>query len=229
MAVQHRHHRRQPRSKRLVRRIGHQFIVLDEINPRSAQRIHQLRRLLGTQANAGFDDRAHQGSPVHTRQLARALDAKRRPLKLCGISRRQIQIEQAQSRDLTELKQIARHRGQERRQIGPHVVHRKRNLDFGPLKRPVQPLALQHSTVQRGLRAGRHRQHTGDPGTRALFQLRGFARQGDKGATGLLPGNDFGHFVGGHRAFNEIPGCEFRTRTRLAHGSSLLMGKKPAS
>ena len=85
MAMQHRHHRRQPRSKRLVGRIGHQLIVLDEINPRCAQRIDQLSRLIGTQTNAGFDDRAHQGTPVHARQLARALDAKRRSLKLGGI------------------------------------------------------------------------------------------------------------------------------------------------
>ena len=83
--MQHRHDRRQPRSKGLVRRIGHQLIVLDEVNPRCAQRIHQLRRLRGTQTDAGLDNRAHQRTPLHTRQLARALDAKRRPLKLGGI------------------------------------------------------------------------------------------------------------------------------------------------
>jgi hypothetical protein len=41
-----------PFSEWRMRRIGHQFVVLDEINSRFTQDIHQLRGLLRRQADA---------------------------------------------------------------------------------------------------------------------------------------------------------------------------------
>ena len=59
------HHRRDAFVQRRVRRVRHQFVVLDEINARLAQLSDQFRRLLRRQPHTRLDDRSEDRPIKH--------------------------------------------------------------------------------------------------------------------------------------------------------------------
>ena len=208
MAVQYRHHSGQPGLETLVRRIGDQLVVLDEVDVGSAQVVHQGCRLAGAQADAGFDDRADQRPAVHSGQPSGATDTKGGSREGGCIAVGQVQVQQAHGRDLAEFKQIARHRGEQRRQVAAHVLDRECNLDFCPVEHACVTLARDERTVQCGLKYRRQGLDAHHPGARPLLQLISFARQCQKGAGGLLARNHFRHLVDWNGALDQVAGAK---------------------
>jgi hypothetical protein len=59
-------------------RVRHQLVVLDEIDAGFAERADEIRGLLGSQADAGFNDGADEGPAINAGEFARAIDAELR-------------------------------------------------------------------------------------------------------------------------------------------------------
>ena len=115
MPMQDRHDRPQSPLERRVRGISQKFVVLDEVDFGSAQRIDQPGGLLRRQADAGLDDAADHRPPEDARFLARARNAELRSGESRRVVGREVDIEQAQPGHFAELEQVAGKRCHQRR------------------------------------------------------------------------------------------------------------------
>jgi hypothetical protein len=186
-------------------------VVLDEVDAAVDQLSHLGRCLFGGEADAGFDDRADQRARAHARQTARAVDAEGR----AGIGRskrgRQLQVEDAQPRDLSQLEQVAGHGGEQVRQRRPEVGQRPRQFELA-----ARVLRRAHGRRQARLAHAAQNVQALDTRAGACLQLIGLVGQRKEGAARLLAGNGLG---GAHRVvagFEPIAGVD-----ALAHLSRL--------
>ena len=98
-----RHDRRDAPGQRSVRRVGLQFVVLDEVESGRCEIAHELAQCLGGQSDAGLDDGADQRPAVHLRQVARALDAEAGARITLGERLRQLQVHQTNAGQFLQL------------------------------------------------------------------------------------------------------------------------------
>ena len=98
VVVDHAHHRLDPPLQRRVRRVGHQLVVLDEVDPRLDQRPDQAGRLLGREADARLDDRADDRPALDAGQPSGPLDAELRAGVGLGEGGGQVEVDQLQAR-----------------------------------------------------------------------------------------------------------------------------------
>ena len=171
--------------------------------------IDQRSHLLRVQADAWLDDGADQRAPVHAGTCTRAPHTAARAGEAARMVFGQVQIEQANAGELTELVQVAGHRRKQGGQVAAHVVHRERDLDFATVVQPPFTAALQQRAVERrrerrGL--GFDAQH---PGPRTLLDFHRLARQFEEGAGGLFARNDLRHLLQRIGTFHEIARREF--------------------
>ncbi len=137
--------------------------------------------------------------------------------ELGGVLGRHIQVQQAQTGDLAQLVQIARHRGQQAGQVGADVGHRERDVDFGPMEHAAMWLTINVGAAQHGLQRGGERLDAGDTGAGAFLELVRLTGQREEGAAGLFAGDDLRHLFGGDRAFDEVVRGELGAGGVLGH------------
>ena len=80
------HHRLHPLGKRRMGRVGHQFIIFDEIDAGFAERADEIGGRGGRQTDARLDDRADDRPIVDAGQPPRARDAELRAGESCVAS-----------------------------------------------------------------------------------------------------------------------------------------------
>ena len=131
VAADHSHHRLHPLRKGAMRRVGHELVVLDEIDAALDELVDQFRRLGGGQPDAGLDDGAYERAFRHAGERARAGNPELRALVGAKQRRRQVEIEEAQSRDLAALEEVARDRGKDVRDGGAGVGERPGDRHLG--------------------------------------------------------------------------------------------------
>ena len=102
--------------------------------PGLGQRAHLRRRLLRVHADARFDNGADERPFVHLRKPARSRNAKLRALIAVEECRRQIEVEQFETRKRFQLEEIAGDRGQKVGERWARIFERpgKRNLRSPP-------------------------------------------------------------------------------------------------
>ncbi|MCY1248332.1 hypothetical protein D9M72_617530 [compost metagenome] len=90
-----------------MRRVGADFVVLDEVHARGAEPFNECGSLRGGEPHVRLDDRADQRAARHTRGAPRARDADARHLELRAIGRRHMQRFEPQPRHFTEVIEVA--------------------------------------------------------------------------------------------------------------------------
>src|SRR5580658_6501772 len=98
MPMNHLHHFVQPFGERAMRAVRLQFIVLDEVDSPTNERIYYLRCRNRRQSDARFDDGADHRPVGNATETARARDSELRTLIAIEEIRRQRDIQQLQAR-----------------------------------------------------------------------------------------------------------------------------------
>ena len=121
------HHRLDPVGERRMRRIGHQLVVLHEVDSGERQRADEVGRLPRGEADARLDDRADDRPALHAGEPPRALDPELRTGELGGELRRQNHVEELEAGEQPEFEEIPRHHRRDRRQARRNVRHGERH------------------------------------------------------------------------------------------------------
>ena len=176
--------------------------------PGPAFGIRGTRRLAGVHGRPLIGTIIKPSIGLSAGQTAGAPDAEGRAGEGGCIALGQVQVEQAQGRDLAEFEQVARHGSQQRRQVVADVFGRECDLDFGAVEHACVALTRDEGTFQRGLEHRRQRLDAHDPGARPLFQLLRFAGQRQEGTAGLLACDHLRHLVGRNRTLDQVTGAK---------------------
>ncbi len=76
--------------ERGMRWIGHEFVILDEIDPGFGEGFNDVGGLLGRHADAGFNDGADEGKVLDAGELAATGDAEGGPAEMFGRRRGEV-------------------------------------------------------------------------------------------------------------------------------------------
>jgi hypothetical protein len=168
--------------ERRMRRIGHQFVVLDKINSGLSESLDERGGLYRSETDTGLNDGADKRTAFDRSKTARAGDAKLRAAKMFGEGRGQFEIEQLKAGELFQFVEVSLNRGDERRKIMADIFKRPGDNDF----RPVKFFAGFGRAGKRRLGDGFKFGNALDAGFKALAQFGGFARHLDESTGGLL-------------------------------------------
>ena len=199
-----RHHRRHPLGDRRVIGVGADFVVLDEVHPGLAERLHQRGDLLRRQADIRLDDRPEERPAVDAQPFPRPGDAEDRARIAVAVGLRHPDVGQAQARHLAQVVEVAGHGGGERRQVGAHVGHRVGNAHPRPAPRTGKALALLPGAREARLRTGVELLYRENVRGGAVAQLVRLAGHAHEGAAALLAGHDAGNLGRIERRLDQI-------------------------
>ena len=206
-SLMHAHHRVDALVERRVRRVGHQLVVLDEVDPRRGELSRPASAVCcGRQADAGLDDRADDRAVVDAGELPGAVDAELRAGIGVREGGRDFEVHQLQPGELPQLVQVAAAASRRasagccRRSPATTRPSPRPGVAYGPFRSPgCTPGRLGVSTVSSSwIRSTRARNlscsSSVSPGTRV------------NRAGGLLAGQDLHRMLHRVRSFDKVRG-----------------------
>ncbi len=187
------HHRGDASVERRVGRIGHQLVVLDEVDPGPGEPGHELRRRLRAQAHARLDDRPDERPRLgDIGEATGSRDAETGAGEVLGEGARDIEVLEPEAGDLGELVEVPLQGGDERGQVVSDVLDAPADDHLGLAIAPGALLVPCPATGQGGPIDDRLLRDTLDAGAEAVADVLRLARDVHEGARGLLPGQDGG-------------------------------------